>query len=777
MLLGVAVVQVQGSSWKPSAAGSLGDTSEKYMRTAALDHRARAQWLRPDAALAENAQDGPPPEPAEVPAKSNATKPKRLLKEACGQPLLLSGRSLDVVITFWTSEPEPTSAAFLKGTSAYYSGLVFALRGMERYGLLSRVRTVHILMDENVWARDGAPRALLFNQTKTALQQAQVELKLVLDAQIGVYFHQGSAKWSALAKIPNVADWIFYLPDDVLLMDNFTMDDFWDGHFQKPKMYAYDQSAAGWCDGGPPVGSFRGPVLLNRCFLQEVAARYSDASYLPHSWVRNQVQNMGPHNIDSICLYTKAVLEEGVALDGGTPAWNRQCHMGLEAGSEACSADELLGIPLQTPRAKFVKVADAKLGNAWKDLGATQQGSADEEAHACEQLKTRMFFRDVAGSVPMSLEARIAADLAGNGTSIEDPERWPILCFATPLSGTVARAASSISAAAMLLMLCLSLAGLLWAHRSRFQNASKGELLANGCVLLYIVLTVVIDVLIRRFHQEGLDTYKFSPAVVVFFIEVGKLLISGIMALVDWKHTRECSSRELGSTLLLMVVPAACYVFLNLGRYLALSGADLDEYRVWRSTDIIFVAILWFTMFRTKPKPKQVYGIALVFVACALMSLQDLTVSMRVTSSVLSILGLAFVSSLGLVTNELGLKGSANLSIFVQNFALYLVTCTLNGIFVVCTVARKDMLQGIEGPQLLVIVLDVCLGLCVACVLKYANAMIKQLASGWLAPLEPLVGHFTVGTAVTPVMVLATLCAGAGSIVYRLESDPEPAEK
>mmetsp|Transcript_91399 Transcript_91399/g.158183 ORF Transcript_91399/g.158183 Transcript_91399/m.158183 type:complete len:110 (-) Transcript_91399:86-415(-) len=82
-----------------------------------------------------------------------------------------------------------------------------------------------------------------------------------------------------------------------------------------------------------------------------------------------------------------------------------------------------------------------------------------------------------------------------------------------------------------------------------------------------------------------------------------------------------------------------------------------------------------------------------------------------------------------------------------------------------------EIFRGMTNTTWAIIVLDACLGLCVACVLKLADAMVKQLASGWLAPLEPLVGHFVVGTPVTPNMVISTILAGAGSIIYRIDVD------
>merc|ERR1719148_598804 len=51
----------------------------------------------------------------------------------------------------------------------------------------------------------------------------------------------------------------------------------------------------------------------------------------------------------------------------------------------------------------------------------------------------------------------------------------------------------------MLVILSLSLGILIWTQRDRFQNSSITELLASSCILLYIVVTISADILIRQF--------------------------------------------------------------------------------------------------------------------------------------------------------------------------------------------------------------------------------------------------------------------------------------
>jgi len=242
--------------------------------------------------------------------------------------------------------------------------------------------------------------------------------------------------------------------------------------------------------------------------------------------------------------------------------------------------------------------------------------------------------------------------------------------------------------------------------------------------------------------------------------------------LVDWENTRKCTLAEFMKTMKLMSIPAACFVTMNILRYVCLAGADLDQYRVWRSTDTVFVACIWFAVFKKTPGFNQIAGIGLVVLSCAIMAMTHW--DMKLTGEVAPIMAMVLLASVGLVLNEFGLKASTELSLFVQNMTLYFLTTVLNSAVVLATVPTGQIFQGINSPQIALVGIDVVTGVCIACVLKYADSIVKQLANGWLAPLEPLVGHFFVSTPCTPTMVFATMLAGAGTIVYRL---PETSKK
>jgi len=309
-------------------------------------------------------------------------------------------------------------------------------------------------------------------------------------------------------------------------------------------------------------------------------------------------------------------------------------------------------------------------------------------------------------------------------------------------------------------------------YRDRIRDTPRNALFANCCVLLYTVLTISADIIMQLLHQQdGGKAYKFHPAVMVFLAEFGKLVLNGGLAIVDHKNTKLCSPNDFLTTLKLMTLPAVCFITLNLLRYHALASADLGEYRVFRSFDVVVVAVLWCVAFKKTLKVTQVVGVGLVTLSCISLAFGSAFASSTAVRGwqTAVVLAMAFISSLGMVTNEMGLRGLPHLSLFTQNCSLYLLTCSLNFIYILAVVPLGSVFDGLDRMAMVLLCVEVVLGMCVACVLKYADAIVKQLATGWITPLEPLIGHWFVGTPLTPISVFCTLLAGLGNVIYRME--------
>jgi len=328
----------------------------------------------------------------------------------------------------------------------------------------------------------------------------------------------------------------------------------------------------------------------------------------------------------------------------------------------------------------------------------------------------------------------------------------------------------------IIMVVLYMIAPALYLHMARIiLQTPRSELLANGCVLLYTVATITADIIIQTLHIRSGGKYNFHPSVMVFLVEFGKLGLNSILAMADYKQTRSCSPSDFFWTMRLMMIPAACFFTLNLIRFYALADGDLGEYRVFRSFDVVIVAGLWCVFFKRTLKVHEMVGVGLVTLSCVSLGLGSSILSGTVVRGPQTaiVLLMAFISSLGMVTNEMGFRSLPHLTLFTQNCALYVVSCTINLLYIFATIPLDEVLHGIDRLAVALLLVDVTLGLCVSCVLKYANAIIKQLATGWITPLEPLVGHWLVGTTLSPMSLGCTLIAGLGNVIYRMESTQE----
>jgi len=61
----------------------------------------------------------------------------------------------------------------------------------------------------------------------------------------------------------------------------------------------------------------------------------------------------------------------------------------------------------------------------------------------------------------------------------------------------------------------------------------RDELLANGCVLLYTVATITVDIIIQTLLMRSGGKFGFHPSVMVFLAEFGKLGLNSILAMAD----------------------------------------------------------------------------------------------------------------------------------------------------------------------------------------------------------------------------------------------------
>jgi len=221
-------------------------------------------------------------------------------------------RKFDLVISWWTDKPQTqtsnSSFANVSSMSLANAGskmemqseIMYALRSYEKNGFLEYVRDIVILVDAEVIEKFGKPR--FFDYTKK-------NIRVVTDEDMGVD-NRGCldcgrwSKWLFMHKIPGLSEYFVWAPDDVFMQSAFHLHAFFDEAQKKPVMYDFGDWKCGWCDHGLEVGSGHGPVLINKCAMQNVAESYSMRGY-------QAGKTKGRDAIDALCIYSNEVMHDG----------------------------------------------------------------------------------------------------------------------------------------------------------------------------------------------------------------------------------------------------------------------------------------------------------------------------------------------------------------------------------------------------------------------------------------------------------------------------------
>mmetsp|Transcript_13688 Transcript_13688/g.25940 ORF Transcript_13688/g.25940 Transcript_13688/m.25940 type:complete len:916 (-) Transcript_13688:38-2785(-) len=661
-----------------------------------------------------------------------------LVEECDKQGVQIGGaqgaRKVDLVLSFTQDHSQSNST-------------LNQLWNFKKHKLLKVVQRVYVLIGEDALAD--------LHGTGTLPEVMDgAEIHLVHDKDIGVVNHQKSTQFSALANIPGISEWFLYVPSDLILVRPFVLEDFYDFYSNKPRMYSYDANlgtaSSTWCDGGRSAGSFSGPVLVNKCLLDAVARRYTKQS-TRYNWTQNQIVDMGIYNLDSVCLYTKSVLDEGIAMDGMYPSWFSQCMMNAPDVTlhDRCTLDDLVALAEQSDNAKLMRDSRLKFLKLQGSLI-----SKESKCPSCDASKAKHFYEMMSNVSTLSDEG---ADVPA-GDFLEDDA----LAHASASSNSESEGESS--SRVLILVIVLFIAALLSLRRNRLAGTGHRAAVAV-CLLLYVICVVLADAV--AWNQISDRAHPLRPVVLVFVTELVKLLASAASVAADVQQNGSSKAAISAWPFLdmmgLMVLPGLCYTVLDIGRLMVLPGSGIVQYHVGRSLEIAFVCPVWFATFRKMAKANEVLGLMLVFLASGFL-LQPQAVSGYL------MVGLACISALGLVINDLILKASPDVPLAVQNCALYAVTCTLSGTYAISTVPAKELFLGFGLTSVPLVLLGAVAGLSLSFILKHKDAVATQFAGAWLVPISALWDHFARGTRVQPLMAASALLCAAGTLLHQLDA-------
>jgi hypothetical protein len=234
------------------------------------------------------------------------------IKEKCGSSVQKRPDKVDLVITW-----------------KFYAGdesLKLEMRSLEKYGLLDFVNDVYILVDSGDVQNVDRMR---FNNTKFHIftpedvTGADEWCDWEYPQSRSSVFNDVPPAWCALHKyvqLPNISEFVIQIPDDDLLVNDFSMDMLFDNVTSKPYAWSHGTWGCGQCLGEQSTAALHGPNFLNTCVMRHVTELLSEEWYAPRAGnVFTKTEMM-----DAVCIALHA-MKDADMLAGffqyqGTPA-------------------------------------------------------------------------------------------------------------------------------------------------------------------------------------------------------------------------------------------------------------------------------------------------------------------------------------------------------------------------------------------------------------------------------------------------------------------------
>eukprot|EP00121_Abeoforma_whisleri_P014926 Awhi_evm1s13765 len=270
--------------------------------------------------------------------------------------------TLDLVI-FWIPNHKQNYTQ-VPDRDLYFDDLKYSLRSYEKHGLLSLIRNVYLLInDENAEHYGPGPEYLEFNDrlgiddVDFLDQEEQKRVKLVYSSRtIGHknwcdgMTHLGQTRktggspyipesWCGLAKlhlIPGIAENFLVAADDVVLTTDLPKESLYsylyDPSLNLPYIYSHGGLGNGKCLGNPNLAVLHGINLVNKCVNQATDGVLNQL----YNYRKEKKKDTGMQNyIDPICVGKYAAkkaemtgkrISYGKTLPGKPKPFFKECH-------------------------------------------------------------------------------------------------------------------------------------------------------------------------------------------------------------------------------------------------------------------------------------------------------------------------------------------------------------------------------------------------------------------------------------------------------------------
>jgi len=336
------------------------------------------------------------------------------------------------------------------------------------------------------------------------------------------------------------------------------------------------------------------------------------------------------------------------------------------------------------------------------------------------------------------------------------------------------------------MLACAFLAVLLssFIDRFSFKSCSPSQRIGLAFSVLYLSLSLTLDVMIAVMKRSKSPGFSFNPLCVNMTVEVVKLGLSCILLAIDGcrteRETSKAADAKRQSTIRILDVVWICFAGIlfaatNFLVYASIGANTLGVFGVLRELLIVWTAMVWRCVFRTSLGTTRLLSLGAIVLGAALASYSApasnganpwqwwpcmLVVSMTICNALAS------------VANEFALKSSFAVNTNLQNMILYL-TCLLTlslGLWVYDAgrFQRGRFFAGFTHLTWVTIGLQACAGLVVSRVFKHTDAIYKCASAALRAPLLVFLGMGLEddGTGRGALTLFASAISTVGAIVY-----------
>ena len=266
------------------------------------------------------------------------------------------------------------------------------------------------------------------------------------------------------------------------------------------------------------------------------------------------------------------------------------------------------------------------------------------------------------------------------------------------------------------------------------------------------------------------EAYRFEPLCAVLLTELLKLLVSACLALEKARQSDEAPWLPSAKDVQWLALPAVIFTFNNILVWLAVGHNDITSYGVFRDTMILWTAFLWRIVFGTVLGPGRLLAIAVVVIGLALNQLESLLKSSFSFSLVLVLLMTACNAS-GSVMNEFALKRRETTDINVQNAVLYSASVLFTVALILVSgtgvdIYRRGFFHGFTRHTVFTVMMQALAGLTVSRILKYSDAVQKNIAACLRGPILVLISPAFVPSSADALTLLSAVIVATGCGIY-----------